>query len=267
MNCKRCGTQLLDTDTFCVCCGLKVDEPMVCPSCMERLRDGTRFCHKCGTQVFQGLTWQMPQDEEMLIKKELTTDIPFEAIEQGILMEAEQAVKKREVVETAMRAADTASVVRNQNVPSQRNYIENVYEASTDGDYDDDAEESSVLKKITAILGILIVLIVLGVGVWFWKTNSTETEHEEQEMQEETEVVEDVIMSENGLTLQGRIQILDNVNIRDYPDKDNSKVLFVAKPGETYQYFELVDDAWYHIWLDDESEGYVYKDYVENLSE
>jgi len=45
------------------------------------------------------------------------------------------------------------------------------------------------------------------------------------------------------------------------------KVLFVGKPGETYQYFELVDDAWYHIWLEDGSEGYVYKDYVENLSE
>jgi len=267
MNCKRCGTQLLDTDTFCVGCGLKVDAPMVCPSCKEILRDGTRFCHSCGVQVFAETAWQKASmDEDLPIKKELTTEIPFEAIEQGILMEAEQAVKKREVVETVLRAAEAQTDTGNQSMPVSGNYIAKNYE-EYDTFEDDEPEEFSALKKLTTILGILIVLVAVGVGIWYWKTKYIPTHHENLEEQQETESEEDVIVSENGLTLQGRIQILTNVNIRNHPDKDNSKVLFVGKPGETYQYFELVDDAWYHVWLEDGSEGYVYKDYVENLSE
>lgn len=90
MKCRKCGADLLDTDTFCVKCGQRVDGPMFCASCGEQLRDGERFCHKCGSSVESGA-----EDDEIPLSRQKTMDIPFDQIEQGILLEAEQAIVKR----------------------------------------------------------------------------------------------------------------------------------------------------------------------------
>ena len=41
--------------------------------------------------------------------------------------------------------------------------------------------------------------------------------------------------------------------------------LTMAKQGETDEYYELVDSAWYHIKLEDGRDGYVSSKYVEDL--
>lgn len=101
MKCQRCGAELLDTDTFCVKCGQKVGEPARCPVCGEILREGTKFCHKCGTAVNNEDT--EPHDEEIPVTPQKTIDIPFDVIEKSIIMEAEQAVVKRDFSEAEAR--------------------------------------------------------------------------------------------------------------------------------------------------------------------
>lgn len=100
MRCERCGTELLDTDTFCVKCGKKVTEPAVCPKCGEHLREGTRFCHKCGFLVEEQAA---NGEEELPVTPQKTMDIPFDMIEKSIIMEAEQAVVKRDFSEAKER--------------------------------------------------------------------------------------------------------------------------------------------------------------------
>ena len=101
MKCQRCGAELLDTDTFCVKCGQKVGEPAKCPVCGEILREGTKFCHKCGAAVINEDT--EPHDEEIPVTPQKTIDIPFDVIEKSIIMEAEQAVVKRDFSEAEAR--------------------------------------------------------------------------------------------------------------------------------------------------------------------
>ncbi len=101
MKCQRCGAELLDTDTFCVKCGQKVGEPARCPVCGEILREGTKFCHKCGAAVINEDT--EPHDEEIPVTPQKTIDIPFDVIEKSIIMEAEQAVVKRDFSEAEAR--------------------------------------------------------------------------------------------------------------------------------------------------------------------
>lgn len=101
MKCQRCGAELLDTDTFCVKCGQKVGEPARCPVCGEILREGTKFCHKCGAAVNREDTG--PYDEEIPVTPQKTIDIPFDVIEKSIIMEAEQAVVKRDFSEAEAR--------------------------------------------------------------------------------------------------------------------------------------------------------------------
>lgn len=97
MKCRRCGAELLDTDTFCVKCGQKVEELPRCPKCGEILREGTKFCHKCGAAVGENDdAIQEPEDDEIPVTGTRTVDIPFDLIEKSIIMEAEQAVVKRD---------------------------------------------------------------------------------------------------------------------------------------------------------------------------
>lgn len=325
MKCKRCGAVLLDTDTFCVKCGQKVGEPMYCPNCGEQLRDGERFCHKCGSPVEEAA------DEEIPLSQQKTVDIPFDQIEQGILMEAEQAIVKRPGTEKPERrnpegyrrpGTEMAGGYRHSGEPSDSYrtssaraaesyaetdsyrerpvrdaaYYEDIgeerYEAPARpprrtppprryeedyGEYDDDDEEDedsgdSKMKIITVILGIAVVAIALAIGFILWQRNNpdrynrTDGETEQGEGQDGEDSEEGSSGEEgNAGDTQGRIQILSNVNVRTAPTTEGSEVLMVAKQGETYEYYELVDDAWYHIKLEDGTDGYVSKKYVEDL--
>ncbi len=310
MKCRKCGAELLDTDTFCVKCGQRVDQPMFCASCGEQLRDGERFCHNCGTPVEL-----VPEDDEIPLSKQRTVDIPFDQIEQAILMEAEQAVVKRpekgrlerrnpedysrpgaeektERRQPSVRDKDLYGQLPvrepaydedfedveeeryemrrpKRHTPPPRPRYEEEYDYEDEEDEDDDSDDSK-MKILTIILGIVVVAIALAIGFVFWQRNRTpdygepgETTEQGQETDGEEEGGEGGELS--SADTKGRIQILSNVNVRNKPTTEGSEVMMVAKTGDTYEYYELVDGAWYHIKLEDGRDGYVSKKYVEDL--
>ena len=318
MKCRKCGAVLLDTDTFCVKCGQRVDQPMFCSSCGEQLREGERFCHKCGSPVESA-----EEDEEIPLSQQRTVDIPFDEIEQGILMEAEQAIVKRPGTGKPERrstegysrpGAEEAEGSRQPSLKDGEHYrqppLEDEeryrqppvrktescgedeeeyeaprrprrqappprprYEEDYDDDYDEDEEDEdsgdSRMKLVTIILGIAVVAVALVIGFIFWQRNGASRLERPEEGTEQGEVAEGE--EEGGETeeisadTQGRIQILSNVNVRNKPTTEGSEVIMVAKTGETYEYYELVDGAWYRIKLEDGGEGYVSEKYVEDL--
>ena len=301
MKCKRCGAELLDTDTFCVKCGQKVDELPRCPKCGEILREGTRFCHKCGASVVENSdAKQEPEDDEIPVTGTKTVDIPFDLIEKSIIMEAEQAVVKRDFKDIEKKLQEEDSVKENdakeegtENYPeegyadeepvdeeyakeeplkakSRKDDFEDAYEEdyaeedyAEDDDSDEDYEDNPKFSKkgisisnLTMILGAVILVLFVIVGIVLVKNKLSMRWDRNQD-----EVVE---QQENKVA--GKIQVLKNVNIRNQPDRENSSILGVARTGEVYEYYELVNDNWYHIRLNDGSDGYVYKDYVDELS-
>lgn len=292
MKCKRCGAELLDTDTFCVKCGQKVDELPRCPKCGEILREGTRFCHKCGASVVENSdAKQEPEDDEIPVTGTKTVDIPFDLIEKSIIMEAEQAVVKRDFkdIEKKLQEDDSAKEDEAEEDDAEEdgteNYSEEEYadEEPVDEDYageryvdedyaeedyeDDDSDEDYAdnhkfskrgisISNLTMILGVVILVLFVIVGIVLVKNKLSMRWDRNQD-----EVVE---QQENKVA--GKIQVLKNVNIRNQPDTENSSILGVARTGEVYEYYELVNDNWYHIRLNDGSDGYVYKDYVDELS-
>lgn len=237
MKCRRCGAELLDTDTFCVKCGLRVDEIPRCPECGEELREGTRFCHKCGTSVTVSFDLDdEPEDDEIPVTGTKTVDIPFEKIERNIIMEAEQAVVKREL-----------------NDAEGSEELEKERELEMDS-WHEPARKKFTLSGLMIIMGVLIVIFVAILAVILVKRNFPFYENTNEEISEEQEV-----------PAAGKIQVIQNVNIRNYPATENSSILGVARVGEVYEFLELVNDAWYHIRIDDQSDGYVYRDYVKEL--
>ena len=253
MKCRKCGAELLDTDTFCGKCGQRADGPALCSSCGEELRDGERFCHKCGSPVEN-----VPEDDEIPVTKQRTVDIPFDQIEQAILMEAKQAVVKRPKAEEPARRTPPRP-------PREEVYAD--YDEDDKGEEEDDEDSGAAgMKLLTVILGIAVVAAALAIGFIFWQRYSAATGErpgEGAEQSGEPGQEGDDTGADDGT--QGRIQILKNVNVRNKPTTEDSVVLKVAKTGETYEYYELVDDAWYHIRLDDGKEGYVSAKYVEDL--
>lgn len=279
MKCRKCGAVLLDTDTFCVKCGQRVDQPMFCSNCGEQLRDGELFCHQCGTAVGSAA-----ENDEIPLSKQKTVDIPFDEIEQGILLEAEQAIVKRPGTGRTERRSpegygrpgtenagyEMAERPRRPEAPrrqaSPRQRCEERYD-----DYDDEENEDSgdsKMRIVTIILGIAVVAVGLVIGFILWQRRMSdygepgETVGQEEETGEEETGEGDAELSAD---VRGRIQILSNVNVRNKPTTEDSEVLMVARTGEIYEYYELVDDAWYHIKLEDGAEGYVSKNYVEDL--
>lgn len=249
MKCRKCGADLLDTDTFCVKCGQKVGRPMLCSRCGEELRDGERFCHKCGSPVED-----VPEDEEIPLSRQRTVDIPFDQIEQAILMEAEQAVVKRPKGEGPAR-----------RTPPHPRPVEDYDGYDEDEDEDDEDPGSSRMKLVTVILGIAVVAVALMIGFIFWQRNRTPNYGEPGEITEQGQEADGEDSEQSAEGTQGRIQILSNVNVRNKPSKEGSEVLMVAKAGDIYEYYELVDEAWYHIKVEDGKEGYVSAKYVEDL--
>lgn len=340
MKCQRCGAELLDTDTFCVKCGQKVTEPAICPKCGEHLREGTRFCHKCGALVDEQIP---PEDDEIPVTPQKTMDIPLDVIEKSIIMEAEQAVVKREFSEAKERmeqgksdfagrpyAGDAAAKTPDdvpaadgtgsrdakhaaeetdrperrsepvhasrvieavkegriyaepdedrgnrygdgERVPSMRRRTdreEPVREELYDGEDEEDTQEPSGgfdLTRLTMILGIVLLLVLLVAGGLILK-NKLAYEFDDGD-DTFTEQQEDGTEDSSGTQgeIAGKLQIIKNVNIRTQPDTENSQILGVAKSGTVYEYYELVNESWYHIRLDDGRDAYVYKEYVEVL--
>lgn len=285
MKCRKCGAELLDTDTFCVKCGQRVEEPMLCPNCGEQLREGERFCHHCGTQVEA-----VEEDDAIPVSVQNTIDIPFDQIEQGILLEAERAVVKRPQTErTEQRELEREELERRElerrelerrelerkeferkelerkelerreleQRESERRRSER-RESIYERDYDEGNEGGSGMKIIMTVMGIAIVAVALTIGYIFWQRmnplgllNGVQQEGGAEQANSDDTV--------------GRIQILSNVNVRNKPTTDGSEVMMVAKTGETYEYYELVDESWYRIKLEDGREGYVSAKYVEDL--
>ncbi len=289
MKCRKCGAVLLDTDTFCVKCGQKVGGPIFCSSCGVQLRDEERFCHKCGAPV---------EEDEIPLSEQRTVDIPFDLIEQGILLEAKQAIVKRPEAERHDRrsaegygrpGAEMAAgsgqsrgeprsysypgteipPVRNEKAPSRYEEDYGEYEEYDEDEEDDEDSGGAGMKAVTIILGIIVVAVMLTVGFILWQRNaSSRYERPEEETEQGEDGSEDNQGGDNGddgKETRGRIQILSNVNVRNKPTTEGSEVLMVAKEGETYEYYELVDEAWYHIRLEDGGEGYVSEKYVEDL--
>ncbi len=261
MKCRKCGAVLLDTDTFCVKCGQRVGQPMFCSNCKAELREGERFCHKCGTQVEFA-----PDEEEIPISQQKTVDIPFDQIEQGILLEAKQAIVKRPEAERQERRNPEDYRRPGMEEPVRRRQAPVEEPEYYEEDCEDDEEEygDSKMKALTIILGIVVLVVALATGFIFWRRNSTSRyERPDEDTEQEETQGED---GDGGEETQGRLQILSNVNVRNAPTTEESEVLMVAKQGETYEYYELVDDAWYRIKLEDGGEGYVSSKYVEDLT-
>lgn len=305
MKCRKCGAELLDTDTFCVKCGQRADGPVFCSNCGEQLRDGERFCHKCGAPVVSDA-----EDDEIPVSRQNTVDIPFDQIEQGILLEAKQAIVKRPQTEKPERREPEGYSIGAEEPADNRREL-NAYgppgsdreedyrprkqrdagyderyvrpertqrrtppprpRREEDYDYDDYDEDSgdSKMKIITIIMGIAVVAIGLVIGFIFWQRNRTPDYGEPGETTGQDDGTDGAEVGEGDTGLsadtQGRLQILSNVNVRNKPTTDGSEVMMVAKTGETYEYYELVDDAWYHIKLEDGRDGYVSSKYVEDL--
>ncbi|MGN0413408.1 MAG: zinc-ribbon domain-containing protein [Lachnospiraceae bacterium] len=258
MKCRKCGAELLVTDTFCVNCGHKV-EPAFCPSCGEPLREGTKFCHKCGAAV----TEDDLEDDAIPLVQQNTVDIPFEQIEQGILFEAAKAANEpprnlyqKPVIDSEeLNGHDGAG-----DAGEGDDYDED--------DYDDEERGSSFVTKLSVIIGIVILFVALAAAFFYWKNNVGLPEKEQEEEQQEI-TSEDGTPEEPEMECQGRIQVIKNVNVRDNPSTEQSTVLFVAHAGDTFEYYEKDDSGWYHIKIADSEksyeEGYVYGDYVESL--
>lgn len=294
MKCQRCGAELLDTDTFCVKCGQKVTEPAICPKCGEHLREGTRFCHKCGSLVDEQIP---PEDDEIPVTPQKTMDIPLDVIEKSIIMEAEQAVVKREFSEAKehmeqeriepVHASRVIEAVKEGRIyaepeeddgnrygerassPRRRADIEEpVREEVYDGEDEEEAEEASGgfdLTRLTMILGIVLLLVLLVAGGLILKNKlAYEFDDGDDSFTEQQENGTEDLSGTQG-EVAGKLQIIKNVNIRTQPDTENSQILGVAKAGTVYEYYELVNESWYHIRLEDGRDAYVYKEYVDVL--
>jgi len=284
MRCKKCGTILLDTDTYCGKCGAKV-EIDICPKCSETLRPGMRFCSSCGYEVVQE-EYTDPEDDDIPVVKQVeTVDIPFDVIEENIIRDVERQIEKPDkTVERVITPKKKVVLDEQEEYGYEYEEYDNseyedetddVYEDSYDSeDYDDDyvedeeedEETASVFSRlVTAAMIVVGLILVLIVALMFFKNRKENqpVNNTEQITEEAPSTSQEPI--EQGESITGTLTIIKNVNIRDLPTTDNSNVLGVAKEGETYEYYGFAEgnDNWVHIKVDDTTDGYVYKDYIQ----
>lgn len=50
-NCRKCGAELIEGAKFCLECGEKVVNEIICAECGFRLPEKAKFCFNCGTKV------------------------------------------------------------------------------------------------------------------------------------------------------------------------------------------------------------------------
>lgn len=286
MKCMNCGAELLSSDQFCSKCGAKAVREQKCPDCGTVLREGTKFCHKCGRQI-EGRQIQTAVSED-------TLGIPMDLIEKKILSETatemssagerlrdrkreEQSRRSRQQEsEEQERISKTEKTVR--RLPKERvheDYEEDYedeeeYYEDEDYDYEDyeeDEEREGIdpITVMTAVVGCVILVIGVILGYHFYREYAPrDYEKDAQQLTQEEEEGTQAQEPAEEEKAYGQIRVKSNVNVRDYPDTQNSNVLKVAKEGETYSCAgEAGDGNWYEIILEDGTSGYVFKDYVE----
>ena len=202
------------------------------------LREGTRFCPSCGEEI----------PEDYFTRKKSS---------------AGAAPKKK---------ANAAPPPKKRPVRDRE---------EEDWDDEEDEESVDVLTIMTVAVGciLLVIIAVLGFNLFqrYMPKNYDKAAQKQEEEGEEADEQED---EEDGQQLEGNnyeeasaevseggtLVIVSNVNVRDNPDTQGTKVIKVAQAGESYDYTEVVDGGmWYKVLLPDESDydfGYVYADYI-----
>lgn len=269
MRCKKCGTILLDSDTYCGKCGTKVKVD-VCPSCGEILRPGMSFCSNCGHKVIEN-TDEISDDDIPVTNQMATVDIPFDVIEENIIRDVERQLdspintQKNNI--SKPKYEDDIQEVEDDNEYEEDEFEDDEYEDDIPEIEEDDEEEKSVLSRLIIAAGIVIGLIIILViaSIFFSnRKNKNDIDDNENVIEEQQNVEnEDTSSSSDGII--GNIKIIKDVNIRDYPSTDNSSVIGVARVGEEYAYYGYAEgnSNWVHIKKDESTDGYVYKEYVQ----
>lgn len=243
MVCPECGARLESSDQFCPGCGVRIIRKKRCPECGEMLREGTRFCPSCGEEI----------PEDYFTRKKSS---------------AGSAPKKK----------------ANAAPPPKKRPVRERDREEEDWDDDEEDEESvDVLTIMTVAVGciLLVIIAVLGFNLFqrYMPKNYDRAAKEQEEQEEEAEgedtdgedgqqMAEDNYEDEGAEVSEdgGTLVIASNVNVRDNPDTQGTKVIKVAQAGESYEYTEVVGGGmWYKVLLPDEEDydfGYVYADYI-----
>ena len=238
MVCPECGAHLESSDQFCPGCGVRIIRKKRCPECGEMLREGTRFCPSCGEEI--------PEDYF-----------------------------------TRKKSSAGAAPKKNAAPPPKKRSVREREEE--DWDDEEDEESVDVLTIMTVAVGciLLVIIAVLGFNLFqrYMPKNYDRAAREQEEQGEDVEGEEE--SGEDGQQLAednhedagaevsedgGTLVIVSNVNVRDNPDTQGTKVIKVAQAGESYDYTEVVGGGmWYKVLLPDEADydfGYVYADYI-----
>lgn len=241
MVCPECGAHLESSDQFCPGCGVRIIRKKRCPECGEMLREGTKFCPSCGEEI----------PEDYFTRKKSS---------------AGSAPKKK----------------TNAAPPPKKKPVREREREEEDWDDEEDEESVDVLTIMTVAVGciLLVIIAVLGFNLFqrYMPKNYDRTVQNREEDSEEEDGEEDgedgqLLLEENDEEANtevggdsGTLVIVSNVNVRDNPDTQGTKVIKVAQAGESYDYIEVVGDGmWYKVLLPDEDDydfGYVYADYI-----
>lgn len=279
MKCKKCGAVISDASKFCDQCGWKVVKERRCPECGVTLREGTKFCPECG-RVIGGKK-----------ASENASNVPIDDIEQNILSETQREIGKAKPVQK--RVQEQRESRRPIPAPEPRRRAEpapvrkRVYREweEEDEDEDDDEDEEGGLSIMT-IMSVVVAFLIFAVAAFlifsmirkepakdYGEKDSTETveDNGEDGGQDSKGEAEPAPLPDTDTDVQpeineqpaGTLSIVSNVNVRDNPGTEGTRVIKVAKAGEVYEYLGPAEDAnWCMIKLEDGSTGYVSKDYV-----
>lgn len=240
MVCPECGARLEGSDQFCPGCGVRIIRKKRCPECGEMLREGTRFCPVCGEEI--------PED---------------------------YFTRKKSSSGSAPKKKANAAPPQKKRPVRERDWEEE--------DWDDEEGESvDFLTIMTVAVGciLLVILAVLGFNLFqrYMPKNygasqvqeeqednaadAEESDGDGQELAEKNDKESETEAGDDG----GTLVIVSNVNVRDNPDTQGTKVIKVAQAGENYDYTEVVGGGmWYKVLLPEEADyeyGYIYADYI-----
>lgn len=278
-SCSKCGQPIRVGTKFCSKCGHPVSEIL-----------------SKNTDVSKQNTDSLYDDEIPVTGMLETKDIPFDLIEKNILLEAARQISENEAdsKDFNIKSNEKTEVHANNSIkeekedyyeePVKKEAIKNddFYEDSLEEDYDDyyeddnydneedydeefyedEVEDKSLLSRLLTAGMIVIGLIIILIIAWLFFSNRNKRVKKENttEIVQETE---EEISDDDGTI--GTINIVKDVNIRDGASTENTNVLGVARVGETYSYYGYAENStnWVHIKVNDETDGYVYSEYIE----